>query len=330
MTTMEATNTELVISLEGKILDSNFEEFCAKLKACIQGLDTELVTDADFDQADADAKQLKAAEKSLKDAKASALEQAEEVQKLFAAIDDVSEEARKARLSLEKQIKARKAARREEIIAAAVDSLDVTLKSQCRPRIEGSLKGRKAFERMEWAAENEAKQIQAEVDAARDVIEAHRKAHGGTLLPDVEKLELQKAELVAVELQRRMEKQKIEEEAKRLREERAAAEREAEAERKAADARAKQMAAKETQAESSGQRVSAMPDVAQATPATRNVADLSEAEEMAEFVATLKQAFAPAKAARAKLKHPANVRKAKTFADDLAGAWGELKKGGAS
>ena len=99
---------QLFIKLTGTVNSSNFDEWKMELIAQIQAVNIELVTDNDFVIASEQVKSFKSAEKSLKEAKQSAIDQAVEIQQLFSAIDEISEEARQARLSLERQIKARK------------------------------------------------------------------------------------------------------------------------------------------------------------------------------------------------------------------------------
>ena len=96
---------QLVITLTGTVNFSNFDEWKNDLIAQIQSTNMELVTDEDFGDASDQVKALKLAEKTLKQAKQSAIDQAEEIQKLFSAIDEITEEARQARLSLERQIR---------------------------------------------------------------------------------------------------------------------------------------------------------------------------------------------------------------------------------
>ena len=99
---------QLVIKLTGQVNSSNFNEWKKDLIVLIQSTNKELLSDRDFFIAERQIKSFKVAEQSLKQAKQSAIHQAEEIHKLFAAIDEVTEAARQARLSLEHQIKKRK------------------------------------------------------------------------------------------------------------------------------------------------------------------------------------------------------------------------------
>ncbi len=98
---------QLFIKLTGTVNSSNFDVWKKELIAQIQAVNVELITDDDFVTASIQAKSFKSAEKSLKEAKQSAISQAKEVHQLFPAIDDITEAARLARLSLARHIKAR-------------------------------------------------------------------------------------------------------------------------------------------------------------------------------------------------------------------------------
>ena len=99
---------QLIIKLKGEIQSSNFAEWKNDLIAQIQSVNTELTTDDDFVGAIGHVKLFKAAEHYLREAKRSAIDQSSDIQGLFAAIDEIAEKARQARLSLERQIKERK------------------------------------------------------------------------------------------------------------------------------------------------------------------------------------------------------------------------------
>ncbi len=77
----------LVIKLSGSIDTSNFNEWQQELIIQIHSVNKELVTEDDFAIASHQVKQFKSAENLLKQAKQSAIEQADDIQKLFAAID---------------------------------------------------------------------------------------------------------------------------------------------------------------------------------------------------------------------------------------------------
>lgn len=122
--------SQLTIVLSGVIEKSNFDEWKKDLIEQIRSVKTELKTDDDFAAATKHVKQFKAAEKNLKKAKQSALEQAAEINALFEAIDTVSEEARQARLTLDRQIKKRKQEIKDDFVAEGIAKVKAFIAEQ--------------------------------------------------------------------------------------------------------------------------------------------------------------------------------------------------------
>jgi len=122
--------TQLAIKVRGEVVSSNFEEWKLELIAQIQAVNTELKTEAQFAQAQTDVKRFKAAEHALKKAKESAINQASDIQRLFAAIDEVSEAVRQVRLSLERQIKHRKLEIKEEFVELGISNIQAYIEQQ--------------------------------------------------------------------------------------------------------------------------------------------------------------------------------------------------------
>lgn len=121
---------QLIIKLKGEIQSSNFAEWKNELIAQIQSVNTQLMTDDDFVAAIEYVKLLKSAEKTLKTAKQSSINQAADIQKLFAAIDDISEQARQTRLSLEHQIDRRKFEIKQQCIQSGIDIVQAFIQQQ--------------------------------------------------------------------------------------------------------------------------------------------------------------------------------------------------------
>ncbi len=167
--------SELIIKLKGEVTDTNFDEWKNDLIAKLGRINTELSTDDDFANAESDVRAIKAGEKSLKDAKATALEQAAEIQKLFDAIDTVSSEARDARLALERQIKKRKAEIKDDIVDAGVEAVKGYLQKQSealqslrhswleRSAFEDEIKGKRTTSSMQKAVLGLAEKIKTEI-----------------------------------------------------------------------------------------------------------------------------------------------------------------------
>ncbi len=183
--------SELIIKLKGEVTDTNFDEWKNDLIAKLGKVNTELTTDDDFANAESDVKAIKAGEKSLKDAKTSALEQADEIQKLFAAIDEVSGEARTARLALEKQIRTRKDEIKDEIVDTGVEAVRDYLQEQSetlqsvrhswfeKSAFEDAIKGKRTASSMQKAVTGLVVKIKGEMADRETIISENQKVIDG-------------------------------------------------------------------------------------------------------------------------------------------------------
>ena len=110
----------LRIEVTGMVTHSNLAEFKATALGAIKSVNRDLKTDQDFADAEQAVKWCGEVESRLEAAKDHALSQTSSIDALFKTIDDISAEARKVRLDLEKLVKARKDSIRGEIVAEAV------------------------------------------------------------------------------------------------------------------------------------------------------------------------------------------------------------------
>ena len=317
----------LAISIKGEIVSSNFPAFKEALREQIQALDVTLATDADFITAEDNSKALKAAEVALKEAKAEALEQAAEVQALFSAIDEISEEARQARLSLERQIKARKVELRNALIADGLKAISYSKPDVFKCEIEDAAKGKKTIDSIRKAIADLVASTNARLDIANDTICAFEEEHGNTMTPDWPTLLLKPQDLLELELASRLERKKAEEEKRRILEEKSKAEEEARQARKeqaAAEIRQEKLAEPKPAAKPAVEEKPAPPVETKREPATK---EATEEEELETFCSLILAQFAPIKEARLAIKHEANQEKAAGFADAVGAAFKETLKG---
>jgi hypothetical protein len=120
----------LTIKLSGEIQNTNFHDWKNELIDQIQSTNMELASDIDFSSAEQNVKDFKDAEKTLKKAKENAINQAQDIQDLFNAIDEVTDLARQTRLTLERQIKIRKIEVKEEIVLNAIAEMKLFIEIQ--------------------------------------------------------------------------------------------------------------------------------------------------------------------------------------------------------
>lgn len=122
--------SNLVINLIGEIQSSNFHDWKNELIDQIQSTNLKLTSDIDFSSAELNVKTFKLAEKTLKIAKEKALNQSKDIQALFNAIDEVTEQARQTRLTLERQIKIRKIEVKEEFAFEGIATMQDYIEQQ--------------------------------------------------------------------------------------------------------------------------------------------------------------------------------------------------------
>lgn len=194
---------ELAISITGKITSSNFAEFKGALLDVIGKTNRVLGTDDDFDQATADIESLKDYETALTQAKRKAIESVPDIYQLFGDIDEVSAEARQARLDLKKQIDKRRVELKREIvghgITQVVDYLGQmhpdlvtregeSIESNAAKAIEEATKNRRKYDKMREAVDavvagiiEKLEKRNRLVSSNMDLLEAYSEKYGAIL-----------------------------------------------------------------------------------------------------------------------------------------------------
>ncbi|KWR76472.1 hypothetical protein RN01_28135 [Cupriavidus sp. SHE] len=106
----------LFVEVRGQVTASNLIEFRDHAIAVFRGINRELSTDQDFADAEKTVKWCGEVESKLAAAKQHALSQTASIDELFRTIDDISAEARRVRLDLDKLVTQRKTEVKEAII----------------------------------------------------------------------------------------------------------------------------------------------------------------------------------------------------------------------
>ncbi|MDK6077910.1 YqaJ viral recombinase family protein [Massilia varians] len=114
----------LVIQIRGEVATSNLPAFKAKAERFIANINTNLVTDQDFADAEATVKFCEKAEGDLEQAKRAALEQTVDIAELMRTIDHISEQLRAKRLTLSRTVKDKKELIKAGILAQAKQAFD--------------------------------------------------------------------------------------------------------------------------------------------------------------------------------------------------------------
>ena len=243
----------LRIEVTGMVTASNLDQFKTTALAVFRGINTALVTDQDFADAEKAVKFCKEAEEKLDAAKDHALSQTESIDALFKTIDAIKEEARAVRLKLDKLVKTEKESRKVEIVSKASRELSehlVSLQGRVGIMINAqgnfgeSIKGLKSLDSMRDKVSVALANAKIEANAIADRIEINRKTvEDMSLFPDFalvcQKVPEDFAALLAMRIgqRREAEEKRLAAERERIRaEEQAKAQREA-AERAASEKR---------------------------------------------------------------------------------------------
>lgn len=169
---------DLVIKLTGEIQNSNFETWKDDLLEQIKSVDKSLKSDSDFAEAAKSVKQFRAAEKALKAAKESAIDQAADINTLFDAIDAIAEETRQVRLSLDRQIKKRKEEIKDQSVQQGMALIEAYISEQSEnfqlidhdeflndDHFEEAIKGKASLKGMQSAVTKRAEELKQAIDA---------------------------------------------------------------------------------------------------------------------------------------------------------------------
>ena len=304
---------ELAVIVKGEIVQSNFEDFAKTIDEQLAKINTDLVTDADFGQAELDVKGLKLVERAITDARANVLAQMEGPNKLLMALEGKGEDVRSYRLGMERDIKAKKIEVKKSIVTEALDLISHDNPAKYQAQIEEAMKGKRNFDSLREAADGCANAISKRLERNHEVIAEFVKSNGSSIAPDVSRLEDMELDALREQLTRRAELAAAEAEKKRL-----------DDERRKAEAELAELKAKESAAPAKPEPLPEPPKVG-AIPVKNTPEPETAAEEMKRYIAMVEECFAPARAARENLKHPENIEAAQVFAKTLGKAWSTLK-----
>lgn len=197
----------LHIEVTGMVTASNLAAYKEHALAVFAGINRELVTDQHFADAEKVVKWCGDVEDRLEAAKQHALSQTASIDQLFKAIDDISAEARRTRLELDKLVKGRKEALRVEIVtegaralAEHLDALDHRIGKLYMPAVPadfaGAIKGKRLLESIRDAVNTTLANAKIAANAIADRIQINLKALSeleadySELFPDVAQLVL--------------------------------------------------------------------------------------------------------------------------------------------
>ncbi|MBB5351377.1 hypothetical protein HNR46_001613 [Haloferula luteola] len=245
---------------------------------------------------------------------------------------EAGEEVRRARLDLDKLVKAKKQEVRDKHIADAIERIEWDAPVSQRERtfggeLEAVIKGKRVLKSIIKDLKTTVAIINGRISKAKAILDEFEGVHGRELIMDRQSLETKTPDQVEAELRRRLDVKRAEDEKRKAQEEAAKARAEAEA--------AKAETVKQAQApKMEGASVIApslddSPFARKPKPQEASDADMDAASEWTVFESAVVMAFGPIKSAKANLKHPSNVERATKFASAVNAAWHAAKEGGA-
>lgn len=174
----------LHIAVTGMVTASNLAEFKSHALAVFDGINTNLITDEDFADAEKAVKWCGEVEDRLAAAKQHALSQTSDIDELFRTIDDIMAESKRKRLDLDKLVKTRKEVMKTEIvtdarmalgqhIAALNDRLGRPLMTAISADFAGAIKGKKNFDSMRDAVNTMLATAKIDANVVADRIQAN-------------------------------------------------------------------------------------------------------------------------------------------------------------
>ncbi len=163
------------IQIKGEVTASNLTDYKEAATLFVNSINTNLVTDQDFVDADASAKFCANAEKAIKNAKVAAISQTASIDELMRTLDFVEDKLRNTRLTLEKLVKAEKENRKLKIIDTAQDAYQFHLENlseetwpflvpNMRPNFAEAVKNKQSIKSMQDSVDTMLANAKAEAE----------------------------------------------------------------------------------------------------------------------------------------------------------------------
>lgn len=177
----------ITYKMNGLALISDLSEFKSQATALIKKSQEPLVTDDDFATAEALVKCFSSAETRIKSLSEQVIGEVQDIDAFIKDLKHIGEEIRQARLATEKQVKAEKENRRQEIINKAQHDLNNHIQAQqakldgyalpaYQADFAGAMKGKKTIESLQSAANDELARAKIDISQQADKGAANLKA----------------------------------------------------------------------------------------------------------------------------------------------------------
>lgn len=184
----------VLIHVTGAVTKNNLPVFHAHALRVIKSINTDLNTDQDFADAEKATKWCAEVESRMKSTKDAVLAQTADIDQVFKLLDDIASEARNTRLSLSKLVDKRKKDIRAEISEEAKDKWNVFL-AEANEDLEiisfpdhlvsldiaGAMKGKRTFETLRSAANDEVARARIEANVLIKTIQTNLDCYTATV-----------------------------------------------------------------------------------------------------------------------------------------------------
>lgn len=180
--------------VEGRVLACNLDQFKPAVLGYIADINTNLVTDQDFADAEVDAKFCRDTAAKLKLAVEQGIAQMGDINTVIAAVREIEGALNAKGLALEKLVKAEKENRRNAIVQEAIKALsahatalNLRIGKPLMPSINadfaGALKGKRNLDSMQDAVDTELARAKIQANEAADRIQINLRSIEATELP---------------------------------------------------------------------------------------------------------------------------------------------------
>jgi len=210
---------KLNIQLKGEITSSNFEGVKMELLERIDNIPTNLVCDADFEQAKEHIKLLGEDEKTLKKGLNDAISHFPELQELKQGVEEIAEKARQKRLSLTKLSEVEKQKAKDLIVSNLASSVAIEYQNEVKGRITSMMKGKSSLSKIEEEGKELVSDFINQLKQNLQLIDSYVSKYGKIVCPNAQGLAIKEYSEVKNNLESQVqliENNKLKQEAERL------------------------------------------------------------------------------------------------------------------
>lgn len=316
------TNVSLNFVVKGEVITSNFETFEKHVVARIHSINDVIETNEHVEQGKIDVKDLKSFVEELNAKEDEALKQMNEVNMLLQGTKRLRGFADEKRKAIEKEVKRIAAKIKQDLIDSGISSLEIKTKAFEKLVVDATYR-KSSPALMKKAIDEAVESINSQIIENRELLQACKDKHGESVGYDESALLVMPTEMVVIELDRRVERQRQEKEKAEL-------QAKLEAEKKAAADKAAsqpEMALEKTVTSEIQRADTKSGNHLDKRPAVETKPSFGKEEEWDQFMMDVPAVFLQFRELRLALDHAENQKRALKMAEAVNDAFQEMKKG---